>query len=305
MWTKLKKLQNVDDYNKFLDSFETFLFDCDGVLWHGNTLLPRTRETLDLLKKRGKRIIFVTNNSSKSRKSYKKKLESHEIPAEEDEIFGSAYAAAVYLKQVVKFPSEQKVYVVGEEGIEAELDAEGIAHCGGTDPNDRQPMTAEDFETFDQDPSIGAVLCGIDFHFNYLKLCKAFTYLQNSKTLFLLTNDDSTYPSHGKKFPGAGSISSSLTFSTGRTPKSLGKPYSTMMDCIEAKLKFDKEKAVFIGDRLDTDILFAKNSNIKSLLVLTGVSTEREILADDAKILPDFYINQIGDLYQVDDKGNV
>lgn len=69
------------------------------------------------------------------------------------------------------------------------------------------------------------------------------------------------------------------------------------MDAIEAKFKFDKKKAVFIGDRLNTDIQFAHNSGMGgSLMVLTGVSTEAEIMAEDAPVVPTYYIDKLGDL---------
>lgn len=70
------------------------------------------------------------------------------------------------------------------------------------------------------------------------------------------------------------------------------------MDAIEAKFKFDKTRAAFIGDRLNTDIQFAKNSGMGgSLMVLTGVSTEAEIKAKDAPVVPKYYIDKLGDLY--------
>lgn len=70
------------------------------------------------------------------------------------------------------------------------------------------------------------------------------------------------------------------------------------LDAIEAKFKFDKKRAVFIGDRLNTDIQFAHNSGLGgSLLVLTGVSTVDEINAKDAPVLPKYYIDKLGDLY--------
>jgi 4-nitrophenyl phosphatase len=71
------------------------------------------------------------------------------------------------------------------------------------------------------------------------------------------------------------------------------------LDAIEAKFQFNKKKAVFIGDRLNTDIQFAHNSGMGgSLMVLTGVSTEAEFLADGAPIVPKYYIEKLGDLYK-------
>lgn len=126
------KLTSRKDAKHFIDRFDVFLFDCDGVLWQGDRLLPKVKETLELLRSLDKKIIFVTNNSTKSRRVYKKKFEGMGIPANTEEIFGSAYSSAVYLKRVVKLPSNKRVYVVGEEGIEEELASEGITYIGGS-----------------------------------------------------------------------------------------------------------------------------------------------------------------------------
>jgi ribonucleotide monophosphatase NagD (HAD superfamily) len=81
----------------------------------------------------GKKIVFVTNNATQSRKSYKKKFDKLGIQAHTDEIFGSAYASAVYVSQILKLPEQKKkVYVIGERGLEDELEGEGIEHLGGT-----------------------------------------------------------------------------------------------------------------------------------------------------------------------------
>lgn len=224
----LKRIVSQQDKDEFINYFETFLFDCDGVLWSGNQLLPRVCDTLEMLRAKKKKIIFVTNNSTKSRRAYQKKLENMGIKAELDEIFGSAYASAVYLKRVLSFPSDKKVYVIGEEGIEEELDAEGVRYCGGTNEFERRPMNPEDYEQIRPDPEVGAVLCGLDTHINYLKLSRAFQYLQDPECLFLMTNCDSTYPTSGCLFPGAGSCSAPLAFATGRVGRALGKPNPEM-----------------------------------------------------------------------------
>jgi 4-nitrophenyl phosphatase len=93
------------------------------------------------------------------------------------------------------------------------------------------------------DPSVAAVLCGLDFQINYTKLSKAFLYLSRpasecpagKPTLFLATNLDPTYPADGKFLPGAGAISAPLRLALKKDPVSLGKPSKGMMDCIFAK----------------------------------------------------------------------
>ena len=151
------------------------------------------------------------------------------------EIFGSAYASAVYLSTVVKLPPNKKVYVIGMAGLETELASEGISYVGGTAPEDHtlEPFSLSDFRN---DPDVGAVLCGLDMHINYTKLSKAFQYLRlNEGCLFLATNTDSTYPVNGGLLPGAGSLSATLRYALKKDPVSIGKPGPTMLDCIKAK----------------------------------------------------------------------
>lgn len=113
-----------------LDSTEAFLFDCDGVIWKGDKLIDGVSETLDLLRSKGKKLVFVTNNSSKSRRQYAEKFNSLGIAVSEDEIFSSSFAAAMFLK-VNDFPQEKKVYVIGGEGILEELQLAGFTGLGG------------------------------------------------------------------------------------------------------------------------------------------------------------------------------
>ncbi|KAL8929643.1 MAG: hypothetical protein Q9172_000439, partial [Xanthocarpia lactea] len=201
-----------------------------GVLWSGDHLFEGTVETLEMLRSKGKQIVFVTNNSTKSRADYKKKLESLGIPASVNEIFSSSYSAAIYISRILPLPPTQKtVFVLGESGIETELRSESIPHIGGTDPFYNRPIEPNDYTSIASgaalDPTVGVVLAGLDFHLNYLKLAYAFAYLQRGAR-FLATNTDITFPSAGALFPGAGAISAPLVAMMGGEvePMAFGKP---------------------------------------------------------------------------------
>lgn len=109
---------------------EAFIFDCDGVIWRGDTLIDGVPETLDMLRTMGKKLIFVTNNSTKSRKGYQSKFTNLGLTVAPEEIYSSSFAAAAYLDST-SFPKDKKVYVVGEVGVQEELDLLGIKHLGG------------------------------------------------------------------------------------------------------------------------------------------------------------------------------
>jgi len=125
-------LTQPEEFKALLDSVDTFLLDCDGVIYHGSNVVAGVKETLQMLRQAGKKIIFVTNNAAKSRPQYLKTFEKLGIEAYTEEIFGSGYAAAVYLSSILKFPKDKRVYVIGEAGLEEELNSVGIGHAGGT-----------------------------------------------------------------------------------------------------------------------------------------------------------------------------
>ncbi|KAL1859252.1 p-nitrophenyl phosphatase [Paecilomyces lecythidis] len=268
----------TDDIKDFLDHFDVFLFDCDG-----------------------KQVVFVTNNSTKSRKDYKKKLDDLQIPSSVEDIFSSSYSSAIYISRILKLPeNKRKVFVLGETGIEQELASENIPYIGGTDPAYNREFKAEDYKSIAAgdssliDPEVGVVLAGLDFHVNYLKLALAYHYIRRG-AVFLATNIDSTLPNSGTLFPGAGSISAPLIMMLGKEPVALGKPSQAMMDAIEGKFKFDRQRACMVGDRVNTDIRFGIEGKLGGTLgVLTGVSTKDDILTSDVRPLA--YVDTLSDL---------
>ncbi|CAG7925180.1 unnamed protein product [Penicillium olsonii] len=303
---------------EFLDKFNVFLFDCDGVLWSGDHLFPGTVETLELLRKNGvsqnamsvqqkltnglgKQVVFVTNNSTKSRADYRKKLEGLGIPSTVEEIFSSSYSASIYISRILQLPeNKRKVYVIGETGIEQELQSENVQFIGGTDPAYRRDITPEDYKKIaagDEsllDPEVGVVLVGLDFHFNYLKMALAYHYVKRG-AVFLATNIDSTLPNSGTLFPGAGSMSAPLIMMLNQEPVALGKPSQAMMDSVEGKFKFDRSRTCMVGDRVNTDIRFGLEGKLGGTLgVLTGVSSKEEFLTGDVR--PHAYLDKLSDL---------
>lgn len=223
------------------------------------------------------------------------------ISSNVDEIFASAYSAAIYIARIMKLPApKNKVYVIGESGIETELRSENIPYIGGTDPAYRRDMTQADYTGIANksllDPDVGIVLAGLDFHINYLKLAHGYHYILRGAK-FLATNTDSTLPNSHTFFPGAGSIFSPLVNMTGQKPLALGKPSQAMMDAIEGKFHFDRKRACMVGDRLNTDIKFGIEGKLGgTLAVLTGVSKKQEWEAEGAPIVPEYYVDRLSDL---------
>lgn len=290
---------------QFLDRFDVFLFDCDGVLWSGDHLFPGTVETLELLRSKGKQIIFVTNNSTKSRADYKKKLDNLGIPSNVEEIFGSAYSSSIYISRILKLPpNKRKVFIIGESGIEQELRSENISYICGTDPAYRRTLVADDYARIAAgdpsllDPEVGVVLVGLDFQLNYLKLALAYHYIKRG-AVFLATNIDSTYPHSGALFPGAGTMSAPLVMMLGKEPIALGKPSQAMMEAIKGKFQLDESRACMVGDRVNTDIRFGIEGKLGgTLAVLTGVSSKEDLFT--SSVQPMAYVDKLSDLLGAD-----
>lgn len=175
------KITNKEIANDFLNRYDTFLFDCDGVLWLGNHLLPYTKEFLDTLTKLGKQAIFVTNNSTKSRLQYTKKFASFGVTVKEEQIFTSGYASAIYVRDFLKLqPGKDKVWVFGESGIADELSKMGYESLGGVDPRLETEFdaTTSPFLINGLDESVTAVIAGLDHNINYHKLAITLQHLQ-------------------------------------------------------------------------------------------------------------------------------
>ncbi|KAK4987998.1 p-nitrophenyl phosphatase [Elasticomyces elasticus] len=223
------------------------------------------------------------------------------IPCKVEEVFGSSYSAAIYISRILKLSApKNKVFVLGESGVEQELQSENVPYCGGTDASLRRDMQPEDYTNIANgsmlDENVGVVLTGLDFHVNYLKLSLGLAYLRNGAK-FLATNTDSTLPNSRTLFPGAGSVSAPLVKAWGKEPLALGKPSQAMMDAIEGKFHFDRKRTCMVGDRLNTDIQFGIEGKLGgTLAVLTGVSSKEEFLAEGAEIVPDAYVDKLGDL---------
>lgn len=297
------RIASTDAAEQLLELYDYFLFDCDGVLWLGTHLLPRVVETLAMLKARGKKCVFVTNNSTKLREQYLAKFELLGIHSvEKSDIFGSAYALAVYLKKVLQLPAGAKVFVVGEKGIEVELEEVGYRVVGGTAPELKQvavEYTTAPYIT-NVDPEVKAVVVGLDQSITYYKAATAQQYLRDEAIPFVATNIDSTFPSKGMLLPGAGSVVEFVATAAGRTPTPCGKPSKGMMDAIRAEHAFDPKRAIMVGDRANTDMAFGRSGGLATLLVLTGIETEAVVEGLEGTPEEITYVaSKLGDLWEL------
>ncbi|KAJ7306082.1 hypothetical protein JRQ81_010448 [Phrynocephalus forsythii] len=307
-----------------LSGSEAWLFDCDGVLWRGESAVPGAAEALRRLEGEGKkRLCYVTNNSSRTRRAYTEKLRRLGFPpAEERQVFGSAYCAARFLRSAL--PPGGAAYVLGGAALSAELEAAGVAHLGAgpaPPPEDHAHFGA----SAPLDPRVRAVLVGYDQHFCYGKLCLALRYLLQEggqeeggggggggpgggggggRCLLVATNRDHRLPLEGgAAVPGTGCLVKAVETAAEREAFVVGKPSRYIFDCVVSEFHIDPSRTVMVGDRLDTDILMGNTCGLTTLLTLTGVTTLEEVQGhlesgcpERRSLVPDYYVDSIADL---------
>lgn len=151
----------------------------------------------------GKRVYFITNNSTKTREELAEKARVMNFNVGLDNMISTSYLAASYLKSL---NFNKKVYIVGSTGVSRELDSIGIQHMGvGPDVMQGSLATLVK-EEFKPDPEVGAVIVGFDEHISFPKILKAATYLDREGTIFIATNTDERFPMPSFVVPGTGSI---------------------------------------------------------------------------------------------------
>ncbi|KAK7072173.1 hypothetical protein SK128_001979, partial [Halocaridina rubra] len=230
----------------FLNSFDNVLTDCDGVLWSGDIIIGKANEALNKLRSLGKKVFYVTNNSTKSRIEYVEKCKRLGFIAEKDDIVSSSYVLAQYLHQL-KF--NKKAYIIGTSGISQELEEVGITHTGiAPDPPVEDVFMLKD--TVQLDPDVGAVIVGFDGHFSFPKILKAASYLEKKECLFIGTNTDERFPisKNSLVFPGTGCLVKAIETVAERPPVIMGKPSEKMFTVISKKHNLQPSRTLMIGD---------------------------------------------------------
>jgi phosphoglycolate/pyridoxal phosphate phosphatase family enzyme len=282
---------------KLVDKVDAFVFDCDGVIWKGETALPGARETLKELRRLGKKVFFITNNATRSRLGNKEKFDRLDIDVDVREVLCSSYAAALYLRSI-NFPdSRKKVYVIGGSGIGEELDLIGVRHIGGPDDAGKEIIQGEDIKI---DHNVGAVVVGFDPKINYYKLQYAQLCLnESSECLFVATNEDAVgHFTPQQEWAGAGAMVGAIKGCTGRQPIVVGKPSPLLLIHLLKANELESTRMCMVGDRLDTDILFGKSNGLLTCLTLTGVTSRAHL--ESGRIpsdrYPEYIVNSIEDI---------
>lgn len=247
-------------------NINALIIDMDGVLWHGTQPMPGLTDFFKTLDDLQIPFILATNNASLTPEQYVSKLAKMGVTITKKQILTSGTATALYLSKQVN-PTETRVFVVGEDGATQPLIDHGFMLTGLYEVNNDSDASKKGADI---------VVCGKDETLTWAKLATATLNIRAGAT-FIGTNADTTLPTEHGITHGNGAILAALEVATGVSPTIIGKPEPIIYQQALALLGVDPDKTVAIGDRLETDILGAVRTGIRSIMVLTGISTEADL----------------------------
>ena len=252
-----------------LRSKKNFICDMDGVIYHGNNLIPHVKEFIEWLENNDKQFLFLTNGSGRSPRELAQKLERMGLHVGQEHFYTSAQATASFLQSQCPGGS---AYVIGEPGLTYAL------YEAGFSMNDVNP----DYVVFGGPKSI-----------NYEQIEKASRLVMNGAKL-IGTNSDLTDPSEHGIIPACRALISPIELTTGRKAYYVGKPNPLMMRHALKQLDCHRADAALIGDRMDTDIIAGIETGIDTVLVLSGVTTMEDL--DKFPYRPKYILNNVGEV---------
>ncbi|XP_054168350.1 glycerol-3-phosphate phosphatase-like [Oppia nitens] len=269
------ELETKNDFKRLMSTFETILYDCDGLLnllsaediddGVRQEIVTEIRQVLQKLQKLGKQVIYTTNTSQLTRDQMHDRLKSAAIETQLDQLFPTSYVCAVYLKAI---GFDRQVVAVGSDATVHELTEMGIqctdlpTHCT---PNRKQLG----FASFKLNPDVGAVIIANDQYIPLPTLVKACAYASKSDCLTIVTNSDMS----DSLIADNCCHKPDIRVVANKGFVSLAKPHYFYWKCIQQKHRdLNVDQCLIITDGLDRDIEFGCNVNIRTLFVKSNTN---------------------------------
>lgn len=295
-----------------------FILDLDGVVYREKQLVPGAADFFARARERGARWVFVTNNSTRTPESFAEKLTGLGIPTEPEQVLTSAIATARYLSGSLarKLGRPVRALVIGEAGLKQTLAAAGVQiFSADVAWAERHDLPSPEPGA----PALDVVVVGLDTQFDFSKLRTACYWIRRG-ALFIGTNPDKTFPYAEGIGPGCGALLAAVEACSGQMPLLMGKPGRPLLEAALERLGLGRlseviaaggrgrggeeqgeirSRVMVIGDRLDTDIAFARRHGLPACLVLTGVTTPAEIASPEKlpeEWRPDVVAADLGEL---------
>jgi NagD protein len=246
-----------------------YIIDMDGVIYHGNKLLPGVTDFLSWLEASGKRYLFLTNSSERTPKELHEKMKRLGIDVGEDHFYTSALATASFLSNQ---KPDGSAYIIGDAGLIHAL------YSVGYSVNNVNP----DY-----------VVVGDTHSYNFEKVELAVNLVIRGAKL-IGTNSDISGPIEVGITPSTKALIAPIEIASGKKAYFVGKPNPLMMRSALKRLGVKREDAIVIGDRMDTDVRCGLESEIDTLLVLSGITDRNGI--DQFPYRPHYILGGIIDL---------
>ena len=253
---------------------KALILDMDGVIWRSDTPIGDLPAIFKRIEARGIQYAFATNNSSKTPEQYVDRLKNLGVDVQPWQVVTSSQRAAQAVAQA--FPRGTKVFAIGEDGVRVALEEQGF-----------------EILSVERASQAQAVVMGIDRTITFQKAAEA-ALLVRSGVPFYATNTDRTFPTPRGEIPGAGAWVSIITTATGVQPIVAGKPFPYLMELSLERLGTKKEETLVVGDRLETDIAAGQAVGCPTALVLSGVSTRKQVELWKPKM--DFVVDDLSSL---------
>jgi 4-nitrophenyl phosphatase len=262
-----------------LKDIRGLFIDLDGCMYRGKTAVPYAGKAIATLKQRGYKILYVTNNASRTPKEYVEHFKKMGLQSDEREFYTSAMATSSYMLE--RYGSGRKVFVVGTESLKTELKSKGFI------------IVEED----DAKKAEFVVLC-LDLETTYKRLTAACYAIQNGAK-FIATNLDMVLPVEDGYWLGAGAIAAAITAATDVKPFLIGKPSKIIIQMALRHVGLRKQEVLVVGDKFETDIRVANRLKMKSILVLTGITKMEYLKNIPNKFYPTIILDSISDIPSV------
>lgn len=254
---------------KYIISKKGFIIDMDGVIYHGNKLLPGVKEFVNWLQLEGKNFLFLTNSSERTQRELQEKLSRLGIEVDQSHFYTSALATAAFLASQ---KPKGSAYIIGEAGL-----INALYNVGYT-MNNVNP----DY-----------VIIGESRSYSFDRIELAVNLVIRGAKL-IGTNPDVTGPIENGITPATKALVAPIELSTGRSAYYVGKPNPLMMRIALRKLQCTNEETIIIGDRMDTDIIAGIESEIDTCLVLSGITNKKTMT--EFAYNPHFVLDGVCDL---------
>ena len=249
---------------------KTYIIDLDGTMYSGGTNIDGARQFIDYLHSKNLPYIFLTNNATRTKKQAKEHMLNLGFKdIKEEDFFTSAMAAA---KFIAKNYLEKKCFMLGESGLE-------------------EALKEYNFEIVKENANF--VVVGLDRNATYKSYSEALHHIL-AGAKFIATNPDRLLANNGTFDIGNGAVIDMLEYASGVEAVKIGKPYQTILNILLEEKKLKKEDIILLGDNLETDIKLGYNARIETIMVCSGVHTEKDI--DRLKVYPTKVVKNLREL---------